>query len=140
MLITQEVLNKLVCDANFKYNEIEGLLSNAASNGDVVRFNNIWLNKEYEAIYNPLRSKTDDEVLGYFTPEDNWNEYSKEDRLERINKNKESLSFPNGWVDWNTYSLEQLVDYLKHKYRFVSTGEAHAIYSLIDFYEQKKDA
>lgn len=137
MLITQEVLNKLVYDANFKYNEIEGLLSNAVSNGEVVRFNDIWLNKEYDAIYNPLRTKTDDEALGYFTPEDNWNEYSKEERLEKLKQSKQFL--PNGWVNWNSYSLDQLVDYLNNKYRYLSSGEAYAINRLIEFYEEKKD-
>lgn len=138
MLITQEVLNKLVCDANFKYNEIEGLLSNAVSNGEVVRFNNLLLNKDYEAIYNPLRPKTEDEECGYLTPEDNWNELTINERLERINGVEQEL--PNGWVDWNDYPLEQLVEYLRNTYRFSTSGEAHAINRLIKFYEQKKDA
>lgn len=138
MVITQDVLNKLAYVSKFDYNGIENFLGAAANKGQLIQFNNIWLNTEYFAVYNPLRDKTNDELLGYFTPEDNWNEYSREERLEKIKQSKQLL--PSNWVDWNDYSLEQLVDYLRNKYRFSSSGEAHAVNKLIKFYEQKKDA
>lgn len=136
--VTQNTLNELAY-LGYRYGDIENFLAIEVNKGNLICFNEMYLTKnDYNAVYNPLRPKTDDEVLGYFTSEDNWNEYSKEERLEKLKQSKQFL--PNGWVDWNSYSLDQLVDYLKHKYRFVSTGEAHAIYRLIEFYEQKKDA
>ena len=121
MIITQDVLNQLVHVSKYSYNEIEEFLSLASIKEQIFRFNDIWLNKECDAIYNPLRTKTDDEALGYFTPEDNWNEYSKEERLEKLKQSKQFL--PNGWVNWNSYSLDQLVDYLNNKYRYLSRAK-----------------
>lgn len=136
--ITQNALNELV-SLGYRYGDIENFLAIEVNKGNLICFNEMYLTKnDYNAVYNPLRPKTEDEEYGYLTPEDNWNELTTGERLDRINGVEQKL--PNGWVDWNTYSLDQLVDYLKHKYRFVSTGEAHAIYRLIEFYEQKKDA
>lgn len=45
---------------------------------------------------------------------------------------------PCGWLDWNTLSLDQKVDYLRDKYKFSSTGDANCINSLIRFYDQHK--
>lgn len=45
---------------------------------------------------------------------------------------------PEGWMDWNKLSLDQMVEYLKNKYMFSSSGDAKCIYHLIEFYEKNK--
>ena len=45
---------------------------------------------------------------------------------------------PKGWADWNELSLDEMVEYLKKKHMFSSTGESKCIYELIDFYEKNK--
>lgn len=47
-------------------------------------------------------------------------------------------ALPEGWLDWNTLSLDQMVEYLKQKYRFSSSGDAKCIYHLIEFYDKHK--
>lgn len=44
----------------------------------------------------------------------------------------------DGWLDWNTLSLDQMVEYLRKKYMFSSSGDAKCIYHLIDFYDKHK--
>lgn len=43
-----------------------------------------------------------------------------------------------GFVDWNKFSLDFLADYLENKYRFSSSGEALAIFKLVEFYRNNK--
>jgi hypothetical protein len=43
-----------------------------------------------------------------------------------------------GWLDWNTLSLDQMVEYLRNKYMFSSSGDAKCIYHLIEFYDKHK--
>lgn len=50
--------------------------------------------------------------------------------MNKINK------MPEGWMDWNLLTLDQMVDYLKNKYMISSSGEAKCIFSLIEFYER----
>lgn len=45
---------------------------------------------------------------------------------------------PEGWMDWNALSLEQMVEYLREKYKYDSSGDAKCIYSLIEFYDKHK--
>jgi hypothetical protein len=40
--------------------------------------------------------------------------------------------------DWNTLSLDEMVEYLRQKYMFSSTGDAKCIYHLIEFYDKHK--
>jgi len=40
------------------------------------------------------------------------------------------------WIDWNELTLDQMVEYLKEKYKFSSSGDAKCIFSLIEFYEK----
>lgn len=47
-------------------------------------------------------------------------------------------ALPDGWLDWNTLSLDQMVEYLRQKYMFSSSGEAKCIYHLIEFYDKHK--
>ena len=42
------------------------------------------------------------------------------------------------FVDWNQYSLDVLADYLERKHMFSSSGEALAIYKLVEFYRKNK--
>ena len=46
---------------------------------------------------------------------------------------------PDGWLDWNTLSLDEMVEYLRKKHMVSSTGESKCIYELIEFYEKNKD-
>lgn len=47
-------------------------------------------------------------------------------------------SLSEGWLDWNTLSLKQMVEYLRQKYIFSSSGDAKCIYHLIEFYDKHK--
>ena len=47
-------------------------------------------------------------------------------------------ALPDGWVDWNTLSLDQMVEHLRKKYMFISSGDAKCIYHLIEFYDKHK--
>ena len=44
----------------------------------------------------------------------------------------------NNFMDWNKLSLNQMVEYLRKKYMFSSSGEAKYIYHLIEFYDNHK--
>lgn len=44
-----------------------------------------------------------------------------------------------GWLDWNTLSLDQMAEYLRQRYRFDSSAESKCIYHLIEFYEDHKN-
>ena len=46
---------------------------------------------------------------------------------------------PDGWLDWNTITLDQKVNILEDKFQFLSSGEANCIMALIDFYKQHKN-
>ena len=45
-------------------------------------------------------------------------------------------NIPGGWLDWNTLTMEQIVQYLKNKYKYSSSGESLAIYKLIQYYKE----
>jgi dihydrofolate reductase len=45
----------------------------------------------------------------------------------------------NKLVDWNNFSLDELADYLEKKWMFNSSGEALAIFKLVDFYRKHKN-
>lgn len=47
-------------------------------------------------------------------------------------------ALPEGWLDWNTLSLDQMVEHLREKYMFSSSGDAKCIYHLIEFYDKHK--
>ena len=47
-------------------------------------------------------------------------------------------ALPEGWLDWNTLPLHQMVEYLRKKYMFSSSGDAKCIYHLIEFYDMHK--
>ena len=48
---------------------------------------------------------------------------------------EKSSKLPDGWKDWNTLTIDQMVEYLENKYKFSSTGDAKCIFTLIDFYK-----
>ena len=47
-------------------------------------------------------------------------------------------ALPDDWMDWNTLSLDQMVEHLRKKYMFSSSGDAKCIYHLIEFYDKHK--
>lgn len=47
-------------------------------------------------------------------------------------------ALPDGWMDWNTLSIDQMVEHLRKKYMFSSSGDAKCIYHLIEFYDKHK--
>ena len=47
-------------------------------------------------------------------------------------------ALPNGWMDWNELTLDEMVEYLRNKYMFSSSGDAKCIYHLIEFYDNHK--
>ncbi len=49
-----------------------------------------------------------------------------------------STKLPEGWMDWNTLTLDQMVDYLREKHMFSSSGESLCIHKLIEFYDRNK--
>jgi len=42
--------------------------------------------------------------------------------------------------DWNSLTLDQMVEYLREEYKFSSSGDAKCIYHLIEFYDNKNKA
>lgn len=55
-----------------------------------------------------------------------------------IDITKKGIELPIKMIDWNELTLDQMVNYLKEKHQFSSTGETKCILSLIDFYEKSK--
>ena len=47
-------------------------------------------------------------------------------------------ALPEGWLDWNTLSLDQMAEHLRQKFMFSSSGDAKCIYHLIEFYDKHK--
>ena len=45
---------------------------------------------------------------------------------------------PEGWTDWNTLSLDQLVDHLEKEFMVSSTGTAKAVNELVRFYRNRE--
>lgn len=43
-----------------------------------------------------------------------------------------------GCLDWNEYLLDQMVEHLREKYMFSSSGDAKCIFKLIEFYDKNK--
>lgn len=50
---------------------------------------------------------------------------------------KENI-LPDGWLDWNKLSLEEMVKYLENKHMVSSTGESRCIFELISFYKENR--
>lgn len=49
-----------------------------------------------------------------------------------------SPEIPEGWLDWNTLSLDEMVEHLRRKYSILSSGDAKCIHHLIEFYDEHK--
>jgi hypothetical protein len=54
---------------------------------------------------------------------------------EQIEKNK---YIGIGFLDWNTLTLDQMVEYLEEKHKLSSTGEAKCIFELIKYYKDNQ--
>ena len=72
---------------------------------------------------------------------ENWNELSLSEKRERLlpKELQEENLIKAGFFDWNKYDLDKLADYLEEKWRFMSSGEAHAIMEMVRFYRKNKD-
>lgn len=55
--------------------------------------------------------------------------------MKKENKSK----LPDGWMDWNTLTLDQMVEHLRMKYMLSSSGDAKCIFELIKFYDKHKN-
>jgi hypothetical protein len=58
--------------------------------------------------------------------------------LLRHNAPNLKTSLYEGWLDWNTLSLDQMVEHLRQKFMFSSSGDTKCIYHLIEFYDKHK--
>jgi hypothetical protein len=47
-------------------------------------------------------------------------------------------ALPDGWMDWNILSLDQMVEHLRQKFMFSNSGDAKCIHHLIEFYDKHK--
>jgi hypothetical protein len=56
---------------------------------------------------------------------------------EALNKTAVSGS-ASPMFDWNKLSIDQMVEHLRQKYMFSSSGDAKCIYHLIEFYDKHK--
>lgn len=65
--------------------------------------------------------------------------YDNDINDELTTREKEEREMPCGFVDWNKFSLDELADYLEKKWMFNSSGDALAIWKLIDFYRKNKN-
>lgn len=91
-----------------------------------------------EEIRTDLKKQIKTLLLGgenYYTEEDIWNELSTKEKEERLNGTD---TLPEGWFNWNSLSLDDMVEYLRNKYKFSSSGDALCIYRLIEFYDKNK--
>lgn len=70
-----------------------------------------------------------------------WNELTTSEKAERMlsNEEQDKIFKKTGFVDWNQYDLDYLANYLEDKWKFSSTGDAFAIFKLIEFYRTHKD-
>lgn len=64
--------------------------------------------------------------------EDIWNELTTKEKEDRINGVDD---IPFGFIDLNKISLGDIAEYLTKKYQFQSTGDAHFILKMVDFYK-----
>lgn len=46
---------------------------------------------------------------------------------------------PEGWMDWNELTLDQMAEYLDKMYHFQSSGDAKCILTMVDFYNEHKE-
>jgi hypothetical protein len=53
-------------------------------------------------------------------------------------ENLDAICKETGFVDWNTFSMDELADYLENKWAIHSSGEAFAIMRMVDFYRENK--
>ena len=51
----------------------------------------------------------------------------------------ETIDLPEGWLDWNTVSLDYKVKYLKNAFLVDSSALAKCVIDLIEFYEEHKN-
>lgn len=73
-----------------------------------------------------------------------YNKMNNEQNLSEPQNQKLNIAdvsgstLPDCLMDWNTLSLDQMVECLRKKYMFSSSGDAKCIYHLIEFYDKHK--
>jgi hypothetical protein len=55
-----------------------------------------------------------------------------------MTKKVSKIEPPIPLLDWNSLTLNKMVEHLRQKYRFDSSGDAKCIYHLIEFYDKHK--
>jgi len=65
----------------------------------------------------------------------------KKDKETDPNRDKDDIKISKDctFVDWNKFSMDELADYLENKWKYMSSGEALAIYKMVQFYREHKD-
>jgi len=70
-------------------------------------------------------------------------DWYEKDKAKETNpeRDKNDIVLDSGVVfaDWNKFSMDELADYLEHKWQFMSSGEALAIMKMVDFYRENKN-
>lgn len=66
-----------------------------------------------------------------------YEDYSKGKR-RALSLSGDGSALPDGWMDWNTLSLYQMVEHLRKKFMFSSSGDAKCILHLIEFYDKHR--
>ena len=96
------------------------------------------LTKEWKTIFIKLEVSNSFEMISDFHIKfmDKLFEYPS--MMEFINIDITPILSEPILTNWNELSLDQMVDFLKEKHQFSSTGETKCILSLIDFYEKNK--
>ena len=72
--------------------------------------------------------------------EDVWNELSEYEKIEIYFQDEKDKIFKNaGFKDCNTYTMDELVEYLDKKWMYISNVDSFGIHKLIEFYKQHKE-
>jgi len=151
-LEAEKLMNEIEGNGDLKFEEalkwycrIIGLIPTGC-NANLIKLNDLCLERYGRDFHNNTTGrifKIDVNSIG----DQDIDTYIKE-AIAKFKKNDEpseyvipeiKLELPEGWVDWNSYTLEQEADYLYNKYCFQSSGDAHAICALVDFYRKNKD-
>ena len=101
-----------------------------------------------KSILGKLSELTIDQIKTIILPTDDYREKLNTILTENVvfkNEHDDYLilkvilsKLPDGWIDWNTLTLDQMVEHLENKYKFDSSGDSLCIYRLIEFYKKHK--
>lgn len=96
----------------------------------------------WTTLFIKIQSNDDYSVIGDFYTKfiDTIVKYPSMVEYLNIDIIKEEKESPLKTIDCNELTLDQMVDYLKKKHEFSSSGETKCILSLIHFYEKNKNS